>query len=702
MRIPLRQFPPAVLFVLVVFLASGSAFGQTPIILDGTTTPGPVLTVDRSDFDAIDITLSVDSLMNTPVEEEGGAFTLLSLDGYGFSGEQGAPRLPVVREFLEIPYDAECQLVLSDTVWAEYRLDSLGVATPIVPVQPPRLKDGSAVPFVFDAEAYARSAWSQSPPAFLSNDVIYRGRRLVVLNVRPLDYNPVAGTIRVLTAARIQVAFTGANVEKTHSRVGRVKSASFDRVVYATVLNSAAFEASITHQGKAGSRGIGFLMIAAPAYVNNVSLQSLVNLRTSQGFDVNLVDTGTTGTSASSIKSYIQNQYTGNGIEYVLLIGDTDTIPCWTGSGSYNPDTDLNYACVDGSDYIPDVRRGRLSVRSSTQLNNMCDKIVAMANNSEKKAVFMASTDNYHISEGTHNHVINNYLNPAGWTSDKLYTVTYNATTQQVKNSFNAGRSIGTFSGHGSSTSWADGPSFSQSNVRSLTNTVYPFVQSYACSTGDYGMSECFAETWVRDDHGATSFFGASVSSYWDEDDILEKEVFKGWHNSGLDRIGEMLDYGQLQLHLWISGTTSWKRMYFEMYNLMGDPSMKVLDQSGSTNPAPDIKVDGQDGPLVISSSQTIVMTISLDPGSQSGVAHDWWIFGTLNSTSDFWWKYPGTWISSGIPVRAYNGGLVTLNDYVIATAKIPSGMWTFTFAVDALTNYYEGTYIDTIDVQSN
>jgi len=61
-------------------------------------------------------------------------------------------------------------------------------------------------------------------------------------------------------------------------------------------------------------------------------------------------------------------------------------------------------------------------------------------------AVFMASVDNYTISEGTHNWVINNHLDPLGYASDKLYQVTYGATTQDVRNSFNAGRVYGIFS----------------------------------------------------------------------------------------------------------------------------------------------------------------------------------------------------------------------------------------------------------------
>jgi hypothetical protein len=112
--------------------------------------------------------------------------------------------------------------------------------------------------------------------------------------------------------------------------------------------------------------------------------------------------------------------------------------------------------------------------------------------------------------------------------------------------------------------------------VKALTNTIYPIVLSFACDTGNYPYSECFAETWIRDDHGATLFWGSSVSSYWTEDDVLEKELVKGWYDHGQERFAQMADYGKYELYLFLGGGGTARR-YYEMYNIMGDPSQKVL-----------------------------------------------------------------------------------------------------------------------------
>ena len=94
------------------------------------------------------------------------------------------------------------------------------------------------------------------------------------------------------------------------------------------------------------SRTGGYLVISAPRFTGGAGLHDLINLRSSQGFDVTLVDTNTTG----------QNAYNTWIIppSILLLVGDVDPIPCWTGSGSGGPPTDLYYASMD-SHFLPEI-----------------------------------------------------------------------------------------------------------------------------------------------------------------------------------------------------------------------------------------------------------------------------------------------------------------------------------------------------------
>ncbi len=405
-----------------------------------------VITVDRSDFSRIDLSYSADQVETRSIGVGKERFCLLSLGSYGYTRKVGAPQLPVVREFIEIPRGADYELVLSDLEFNETSLSAMGLEGAIVPAQEPRPKERSARPFVLDEALYATDAFVLAETARLGEEVIARGRRLVVLELFPVDYNPATGAVRILKSATISLALTGADETATRETLQKRSSARFDSLINRVVVNAGVFEKPIlSRPHKGSSRAPAYLIVVAASLAGNANLQLLATLRSAEGFDVTLVDTNTTGSTATDIKNYITNMYNTQDLEYFVLVGDTNTIPNWVGQGSSSPATDLNYACVEGSDYIPDVARGRLSVRTSTELDNLCAKIVGMAGQEVKKAVFMAGYDNYNISEGTHNYCIANFLDPQGWQSDKLYQVTYGATTQDVKDSFNAAVRSGVF-----------------------------------------------------------------------------------------------------------------------------------------------------------------------------------------------------------------------------------------------------------------
>ncbi len=101
-----------------------------------------------------------------------------------------------------------------------------------------------------------------------------------------------------------------------------------------------------------------------------------------------------------------------------MLVGDVQHIPSWIGTGEGNPNTDLNYAQLAGTDKFADAFIGRFSVTTTQELQNALAKSIYMQSyiaTLAKKNVFMASTDNYSITEGTHNYVINTHFQPAGW-----------------------------------------------------------------------------------------------------------------------------------------------------------------------------------------------------------------------------------------------------------------------------------------------
>jgi len=523
----------------------------------------PKITIDCVDGTAVGH-VSVAGVGLTPTLIGDQAVLSLSIPDCGTTDAVGSPELPVLRTLLSIPEGAS----LSPTVSAESQivaLDDLGIDLAVAPHQASVEKTDDAmadVTMTVDEWAYAVNQYTTTEPVEVVSLGTQDGTQLVLVEVRPVAYNPVTHTLQVWSDIRFSLDLG----------VGSSASASEAQLVGA---------AAATTDSKATGR---LLIITSSDFTD--TLASFVTFKTNQGWTVDLVDTGATGTTTTAIRNYIIGRYSSVSTQpdAVLLVGDTDRIPCFTGVGDDNPSTDLYYACMDsGDDWYPELAIGRFSVSSAAELEGVIAKTIYYQESSAgtwtKQAVFMAGNDNYSITEGTHNYVISNYLDAQGYTSTKLYEQTYGATTSDVTNAFNSGVALGIYSGHGSQTSWADGPAFSQSNVRALTNEgMYPFVASFACLTGSYETSECFAETWLRAaDYGAVDIWASSVTSYWTEDDILEKTLFAAIYSDGQSSFGNATLRAK-QRYLEYFGVSSTTRRYFEMYNLLGDPTSSLVN----------------------------------------------------------------------------------------------------------------------------
>jgi len=105
----------------------------------------------------------------------------------------------------------------------------------------------------------------------------------------------------------------------------------------------------------------------------------------------------------------------------------------------------------------------------------------------------------------------------------------------------------------------------------------------------------------------------------------------------------------------------------------------------GGSNPAPDIKTNGSDGPVSILKYTNLSVTISLDPGSHVDENADWWV---LANTPMGWYHYvlPDSW-APGQAVT-HQGVLFDLPSYeVLNMSGLPTGTYTFYFGVDLIMN---------------
>ncbi len=523
----------------------------------------------------LEIRVVVPGVDITTESTEKGDFAVLKIGDYGYTTEIGRPALPAITKLIEVPAGASVKVDILDR-----KEGSMFITTRIKPVQPsiPKIPDPD-VKFQIDEDFYATNAFYPERFVVVKEAGILRGHRLVSVTIYPISYNPATGEIRYTHALDIRLTFEGGNIGETRNRIYHHYTPAFERKIRKTVLNYGIFEG-----GKpALTLPVDYLFIVPDNWADDIA--PLVDLKKFQGYRTIVATLSQTGSTTDDIKNYIQQIYDDptRNLTFVQLVGDVEQIPNWTGQASGNPATDLYYTTLEGDDYFPDVYIGRLSVQNETQLATVVQKITRYemvdnwANGTDWAgwAYFMASNDGsfHQVAESTHVYSMR-IVERHGMQTDSLWYY-YNSGTP-VAQALNSGRSLAIYSGHGGVTGWA-GPPFNNSDVYNLQNVdMLAHVESYACVTGSYTENECFMEAWLRAPNGAITSMGSSVTSYWDEDDILQRRIFDEWFDSTYYWVAGNIVEGKIELYVHYNGGGRTQR-YFEMYNLFGDPSTDIF-----------------------------------------------------------------------------------------------------------------------------
>jgi hypothetical protein len=629
-----------VIFLLIAIAASlgitpGQAANQLKVnngwinFGNSSVTSEASVTLLRADAAAVELSASISGIQAEPRTLDGNLYTHLYGDDFGFGWVVGQPDLPVLRRQVEIPFGASYSLELTRANVTETSLSELDLAAPISPLQPPDRKcNEQFAPFIKDEVVYATDSYFPDQPLATTDEYIQRGHRILTVDIWPVAYNPVTGGLLFYSQVEFRIRCSESDMALTQVQAERYSSPAFEARMARQVLNYN--QGQKPHQYTQAD-SIGYLIISADIYYN--SMVPFVLLKQEEGFTVTHTPLSSIGSTTTAIKAYIQQAYDSWSIppSYVLLVGDTNTLPTWTGP-IIGTSTDLYYATMDGSsDWHPDIGRGRFPVRSIAQVDAMVNKYLAFADldgteSWVKKASFPATCDQYLIAEGTHNYVIDNYMIDHGYSGtfpnnpqpggDKLYCVTYGATQADVQNSLDDGRGMLIYSGHGSYSGWE---LYTQTAVPTITPGYFPFVASYACLTGNFGQPEVFGETWVLQvNKGALAYWGSATYSYWDEDDILERAMFDSLFVEGLpqpDYTGMTYD-GLAAVE---ASYPSSARYYWETYNILGDPAASIRIEPRE----PDLNLSVVPDPIEICGLGTLSTTITADSTRGVGLSLD-------------------------------------------------------------------------------
>ncbi len=571
---------------LVLFAMTGAANAQWVAVVPADPAQKTVSLLQNG-YQQITFEINVPGFEKSSVKTKNGYFDLLTIPGHGYNTAIGQPKLPVISEWLEIPQGATATAEYQILESREISLKELGIEQKIVPVQHPVPKiEGAAekIPFAMDGDIYTKDEYFGQPRVALSKPVTMRAKRALLASFWPVSYNPVTGMLKIATKVKVTVTLSGSNQALTSSIYQKYSSKLYDRNITGTTINELVIVKTTKVVPPAP---VNQLVIVVDSFSSGI--QPLVDWDTRKGYYVTVTKTSEIpgGADPSHIRQYIQSVYDGaNPPDLVLLVGDVNGIPAYRSIELDNPYTDLYYSTMAGSDIIPDLYVSRISVTNTTQLGNYIAKylnyqkgIWGTSQDWMNKAYLTGSDDpTYHtFAEATDNYCMA-LARAHGMTCDSLYD--YYNTGTPVADAFNEGRTAMAYTGHGSQTSWG-GPSFIQDNIDALANTyMSTFVASFACLTGDFNYGECFGETWIRaEDKGAIAYWGSSVYSYWDEDDILQRRMFDAFLDSGYTLIGGMtikakLDFGRF--YNWDNAVSVTVTRYFEQYNILGNAGVDL------------------------------------------------------------------------------------------------------------------------------
>ena len=589
--------------LVLVFLSAGtSAEGGSRPPGNANGSPEAEIAASVSGKGRIYLQAELDRPDIRRLEIAGRSFQEWTLPDEGVTAERGRPRLPVIRRLIEIPFGARIILDGIQSNEMERPLSQTGLPHPIVPVQPPVPKipgAGEHTDLVIDRSFYDRDEF-WPPDLVRVRDVgVLRQSRLALVEIFPVRYNPLRQQVRLSTRVDFELVLEGGEEVLTRNHRRRYTNSLTGRWDDSDLF--------IVTRSKDGSMDdwsrtpVTYLIVAADEFQEEI--KPLVDWKRRQGFEVVLALTSKTGTERDDIKDYIKGAY--DTWEYpptfLLLVGDSEHIPPFTVGGIT---TDLYYTTMSPGDYFPDIQIGRLAVGDSSDLAAAVEKIVThergLWENDDgwtRRGYFMASNDGwYHqVAEGTQQYSM--WLARAfGMECDSLFEYYHSGTP--VATALNDGRTMAMYSGHGGYTSWS-GPAFTQAGVASLANgQMYPLVCSHACNTGGFHKPVCFGETWLRaPGKGSAAFWGSSVSSYWDEDDILQRAMFHALFDSSLTWLSGMMDQAKLDLWAYYGGG-GLSESYYRQYNLLGDPSMYLW-----TRPPKTLVVEHNDEVLIGSST---------------------------------------------------------------------------------------------------
>ena len=601
------------LFKLIFSLMTVLFFSANAETLKITETSNQLAITSKS-FSEFTFVNYLSEIRAISVRKDNDEFTKILVSGYGYNAIKGNAELPVLEELINIPLGANFSIEILNKEEQIISLADYDFHNLVFPSQPSLSKseDPDNVPFYFNSSYYQYDEFHESDLVKIKMLGKMRGQQLARISIVPFKYNPSTNQLKIVTKLEVKVVFDNIDIEAHKANYQRYYSAEFDHL-YKSCLNYFPLQ----NKDIITTYPVKYVIVADPIF--QAALQPLVEWKTRKGFIVVEAYTNNplVGNTTSSIHAFLKDMYDNANSSnpaptYLLIVGDDGQIPSFAGNtGSHF--SDMYYCEFDGNgDFYPEMYYGRFSANIpeevTAQVNktlvheqytfpnpDFLDEVVLVAG---VDASFASIHGNGQINYGTDNYfntshglTIHNYLYGSGTpiTSDMAQA------SASIISDVSDGVGFANYTAHCGSSGWSD-PSFSTADVPGLQNdNEFGLMIGNCCQSNKFDEPICFGEALLRaNNKGAVGYIGGSNNTYWDEDfwwavgttsNITVSPTYSGtglgvydclMHENGEQETDWFITQGQM-LHsgnLAVTQAGGSEQYYWEIYHLMGDPSL--------------------------------------------------------------------------------------------------------------------------------
>ncbi|MGB3480007.1 MAG: C25 family cysteine peptidase [bacterium] len=531
-------------------------------------------------------------------------YTKIMMKGYDLSDQVGAPELPVKAVRIALPYGAQ---VTGIHIISEEVAELAGEYLPTF-VQPPYILSLKHAKKLTTADQAIYSSNTPYPENILvfKGSSVYDNYQICELLFYPVQYLPRAKKLKIYNSIKFSVTYEG----------GQKQQATSNRLKEIVINPGFVTQAPDYRQ----TSDFDYLIITNSQM--ETAFQTLADWKTKKGIKTEIrtvtwILANYTGEdNAAAIRNYLKTLPDSN-VQYVLLGGDTDVIPCrfafamacsagmYPGredtmpsdlyygdlQGTWDYDNDGSYGEIEDSiDLYPDLLVGRAPVNSVSEAQTFVNKVLVYEKTPDltyqDNAMFSADVlwSNPYTDMAVHKNKIENESFPGYYNITKLYHSQGNLSPTAFKNALRQGQGLTNHDGHG----WIDVMGAGTGYLRNadfdtLTNAPkFGVLASIGCWTTAYDFN-CIAESYINSPNGGGVVFFGNSSYGWGSpgnpgfgySDRFDSRLFYGLLKENQYHAGDML--ASCKVHfIPYSREKNVYRWHQYQLNLLGDPEMPI------------------------------------------------------------------------------------------------------------------------------